>query len=154
MDDSTLLAALAQGLRPTTSPDLDPAHDAPITCSTGSSSRCSAASAPLPAKTPPAKTPPAKTLPGKTAAAVTRRARARLPQAAITLGEAVATAQSAGGGDVFAILYDERRHALVLAVQASPAPGDKPDMSAVTIDIRTGAIVQVVGLPGAFEALH
>src|SRR4051794_31135476 len=51
-------------------------------------------------------------------AVVTRRASAGRPVAAVTLGQA--TAQRAGGGDVFAIRFDEHLRVLVFAVRSDP----------------------------------
>jgi hypothetical protein len=86
-------------------------------------------------------------------AVVTRRASAGRPVAAVTLGEA--TAQRAGGGDVFAIRFDEHRRELVFAVRSDPAPGRLPRLRTVTIDVvGTGTILQAVVLSRAPKAVH
>ena len=91
-------------------------------------------------------------LPQVAGAVVIRRASTGHPVAAVTLGEA--TAQRAGGGDVFAIRFDEHRRALVFAVRSDPAPGRPPRLRTVTIDLGTGSILQVEVLSRAPKTVH
>lgn len=75
---------------------------------------------------------------------MSRKAADGLSNGPVTLGEAVATAQRAGGGDVFAILFDERRRALILAVRPAPHLGRAFHLTrSVALDIMTGAILAV-----------
>jgi hypothetical protein len=89
-------------------------------------------------------------VPQAAGAVVTRRALAGRSVAAVTLGEA--TAQRVGGGDVFAIRFDKHRRTLVFAVRSDPAPGRPPRLRTVTIDVGTGAILQVEVLSRAPKA--
>lgn len=61
----------------------------------------------------------------------------------VTLGEAFATAQRAGDGDVFAAALNKDRRALVLSVRCDSAPGHPLRFSKVTVDLTTGAVLQL-----------
>ena len=66
---------------------------------------------------------------------------------AVSLADAFAAAQGAGGGDVLALLLDKDRRTLALFVESDPLPGRTPCLRKVSLDFRTGEVLRVESFP-------